>query len=375
MNTDRLRRGAAVAFAAIVAASAAFAGNAPRPAQAADLAATSFTPADSLRILGRDGRFTILLLGSDARPSLSGLRTDAILIASVDPVTGKAAIASIPRDTAYFPLSPLRTGKFSGRINALYSWIKRYYPKRNPGTELRKIIGKALGVEIDAFAMLGFDGYRRSVNNVGGLDVYVAKTLYDPVYSMRRGQHGVRFYRGWNHLVDLRALAYARIRHLEGGDYNRSRRQQQLIAAAVGKVRLRGVDSLASLIAASGGLRKTDLPLAYAPLIFAMVSRANVAQARRVVFQPRTYAYGISSYRIVLKMAAVRAWVRTYFPPAHYLGTWLPPEPAPTPTPTPAPTPTPTPTPEITPTPTPTPTPEITPTPTPTPTPDPTPTP
>ena len=378
MNTDRLRRGAAVAFAAIVAASAVATGPAPKAAKAADLAATS-TPADSLRILGRDGRFTILLLGSDARPGLSGLRTDAILIASVDPVTGKAAIASIPRDTASFPLAPLRAGNFPGKINALYSWIKRYYPRRNPGTELRKIIGKALGIEIDAFALTGFDGFRRLVNNVGGVDVYVPQTLYDPVYSMRRGQRGVHFYRGRNHLADLRGLAYARIRHLAGGDYNRARRQQQLIVAAEQKVEARGVGSLASLLLAGRGLYKTDLPLALAPLIFAIVSQADVAHARRTVFQPRTFAYAISGYRNILRMAVCRAWVRTYFPPIHALNAWLPPEPTPTPTPTPTPDATPTPTPDATPTPTPdttpTPTPDATPTPTPDATPTPTPTP
>ncbi|TMC63194.1 MAG: LytR family transcriptional regulator, partial [Chloroflexi bacterium] len=177
MNYDILRRGAAVALVAILGGAAIVTGPAPQRAQAAAVAAT-FTPADSLRILGRDGRFTLLLLGSDARPGLSGLRTDAILIASVDPKTGKAAIVSIPRDTAYFPLAPLRTGKFAGKINGLYSWIKLHYPRRNPGTQLRLIIGKALGVEIDAYAILGFDGFRKLVNNVGGLQVYIPVKLH-----------------------------------------------------------------------------------------------------------------------------------------------------------------------------------------------------
>ena len=171
------------------------------------------------------------------------------------------------------------------------------------------------------------------------------------------------FYPGTPTLKDLRALAYARIRHLTGGDYNRARRQQQLIQSAVGKVRARGLASLASLLLAGRGLYKTDLPPlgTYGPLLFAIVARADVAHARKTVFQPRTFAYAISGYRNILKMAAVRAWVTTYFPPKYYLGTWLPPEPAPAPTPTPTPTPEPTPTPAPTPKPTPTPTPAPTP--------------
>jgi LCP family protein required for cell wall assembly len=359
MNNDRLRRAAALAFATILAGTAFLGVNAPPPAQAAELTA-SFTPAESLRLLGRDGRFTILLLGSDARPSLSGLRTDAILIASVDPVTGKASIASIPRDTAYFPLAPLRTGKFSGRINALYSWIQRYYPRRNPGTELRKIIGQALGIEIDAYALLGFDGFRRLVNTVGGLDIYLAQKVCDWSYWITATHRGVCFNAGWNRrLKDLRALAFARIRHTPGGDYARSRRQQQLITAATQKVRALGLTSVPTLLAVSVGLKKTDLPLtgSYASLIFEIVSRADIPHAPRVVFKPTTYAYGISSYRIVLRFTPVRAWIKRYAPPIHAYNAWLPPKPTPNPTPTPTPEPTPTPTPAPTPEPTPTPTP------------------
>jgi LCP family protein required for cell wall assembly len=331
---DSLRRAAAMGLAAIIAGAAILTGPAPAPAKAADLAAT-YLPADSLRILGRDGRFTMLLLGSDARTGLTG-RTDAILVASVDPVTGKAAIFSIPRDTANFPLAPLRAGKFPGKINAIYPWIKLHYPRRNPGTELRRIIGRAFGIEIDAFAMISFVGFRRLVNNVAGLDVYVARKVCDPTYSIRRGVVGICFNAGWHRgLRDLRALAFARIRHTPGGDYARSGRQQQLIVAATKKVRDRGVALMQNLISisASSSLRKTDLPLALAPLIFAMVSRANVGQAPRVVFKPSTYAYSISGSRIILKMAAAKLWIRRYFPPIHLGNAWLPPEPTPTPTP------------------------------------------
>jgi LCP family protein required for cell wall assembly len=340
MNTDRLRRGAAVAFAAIVAASTTLTGNAPGPAKAADLTATS-TPAESLRILGGDGRFTILLLGSDARWGITG-RTDAMLVASVDPVTGKAAILSIPRDTAYFPMAPVRAGKFPGKINALYPYLARTY--KTPGYQLRRIIGRAFGIEIDAYAIVTFGGFRKLVNNVGGLDVYVSRKVCDYSYWMTARKRGVCFNAGWNRqLKDLRALAFARIRHTPGGDYARAGRQQQLIVAATKKVRDRGEALVPNLLAVSTGLRKTDLPLALTPLIYQIVSRANVGQAPRVVFKPSTYAYSISGYRNILKMAACKAWIRRYFPPVHWGNAWLPPEPTPTPTPIPTPTPEPTP--------------------------------
>ncbi|MDQ6793779.1 MAG: LCP family protein [Chloroflexota bacterium] len=288
---------------------------------------STYTPADSLRFLGHDGRFTTLLLGSDARFGGLAGRTDAIIVASVDPATGKAAAFSIPRDMVNFPLPGGR--RYTGKINALYLTLARS-PTRsirlNPGLALRKIIGAALGIEIDAYALLGFTGFRRLVNAVGGLDVYVARTFRDPTYSIRSGQHGITFTRGWHHLRDLVALAFARTRHGDN-DYARARRQQQLVAAAVGKVETRGLGPLATLIAASAGVVKTDLQLNYAPLAFAMVGTANLTYAPRTVFGPRTFAISVGGTSNMLKMAACRLWIRQHFPPVHYNGTWLPPTP------------------------------------------------
>ena len=351
-----LTRAAAAAFAGVIAFSALVSGAGPASGSAADTAATrsasgngrltlaaladfasttfttaTFTTDMSRRILGRDGRFTILLLGSDSRPSHPGIRTDTIIVASVDPVTRRAAAVSIPRDTVNFPLSGGRT--YRGKINALYQALG--HTTRSPGTALRKIVGSALGIEIDAYVVVGFDGFRKLVNNVRGLDVYVARSFYDSTYSIRRGHRGFGLTRGWHHLVDLRALAFARTRHADS-DYARARRQQQLIVAAVGKVRSRGLAGLTMLLTASQGLVKTDLPLSYAPLIFAMVSRADVGHAHQTVFGPSAFALSIGGYNNVLRLAACRAWIRRYFPPTHANGAWLPPVP-PTPSPTASP--------------------------------------
>ena len=330
-----LSRGTALAIAGIIAGSAIITGPALEPARAVmDLASGTFTSAQSLRILGRDGRFTILLLGSDARAGGLVGRTDAILVASVDPVSGRAAVFSIPRDTVNFPLSA--RSKYAGKINALYPSLVRKHGVRRAGTVMRAIVGSAMGIEIDAYALIGFTGFRKLVNNIGGVDVYLTRTIRDPKYTIL--VNGVRrlitFRQGWNHLEDLRALAYARIRYVDN-DYARSRRQQQVIVAAIQKVLTRGPERLAGLVAASAGLIKTDLPLVDAPLVYAMVSRANLATAPRVVFGPRTYATALPYSRIVLRLTICKAWIRRYFPPVHPGAAWLPPEPTPTPAPVP----------------------------------------
>ena len=350
-----LWRGAALAFAGILLGSAITPAPAldRRPAAAPDPAGSSaatagsllaglmnlasvtivdpstYTLEDSLRFLGRDGRFTILLLGSDARLGRLAGRTDSMIVASVDPVTRKAAAFSIPRDMVNFPLPGGK--RYTGKINALYLTLAHsptYSIRRNPGLALRRIIGAAFGIEIDAYALLGFTGFRALVNKVGGLDVYVPRRLYDPWYSIRSGVRGIVFPRGLNHLRDLRALAYARIRHVDN-DYARARRQQQLVVSAVGKVQARGLDALGLLIAASSGLVKTDMQLAYAPLAFAIVGRADLAHAPRTVFGPRIFAISVGGTNNMLKLSACRLWIRQYFPQSHFLGKWLPPAPPP----------------------------------------------
>jgi LCP family protein required for cell wall assembly len=358
-----LWRGAALAFAGILLGSAVTAAPAveQRPAatsNAADSSAgtpsllsrlmslasvtivdpSTYTAADSLRFLGHDGRFTTLLLGSDARAGGLAGRTDAIIVASVDPATGKAAAFSIPRDMVNFPLPGGR--RYTGKINALYLTLAHSPTlsiRRNPGAALRRIIGAALGIEIDAYALLGFTGFRKLVNAVGGLDVYVSRAIRDRTYCIYRPTaahpcRGIYFGVGWHHLRDLVALAFARTRHGDN-DYARARRQQQLVAAAVGKVETRGLGPLANLITLSAGLVKSDLQLNYAPLAFAMVATANLRYAPRTVFGPRTFAVSVGGTRNQLKLAACRLWIRQHFPPIHVNGTWLPPAPPPPPAP------------------------------------------
>ncbi len=43
--------------------------------------------------------FYVLILGSDARESDSGSRSDVIMLARVDPSSGSVGLVSIPRDT------------------------------------------------------------------------------------------------------------------------------------------------------------------------------------------------------------------------------------------------------------------------------------
>jgi polyisoprenyl-teichoic acid--peptidoglycan teichoic acid transferase len=295
-----------------------------------ELNPTAMDAAAARRILGKDGRFTVLLLGADARGTGLGGRTDAMMVASVDPLTRKAAIVSIPRDIVQFPISSTR--RYAGKVNALYQSL----PARTRGTTLRGIVGRALGIEIDAYVIVGFTAFKRLVAKVNGLTVTLAKPYYDPYYWVTRRKQGWRWPAGTHRLSATNALIFARSRKGDN-DYGRARRQQQLVISAVGKVRSLGPGVMAALLAAGRGYYKTDLPMADRALIFAMVARADLSHVNRTVFGPSVYATWRYGAGYVLNLTRCKAWIRTYFPKARSYGIWLPP--APTPPSTPAPTP------------------------------------
>jgi LCP family protein required for cell wall assembly len=272
--------------------------------------APTTTPPDPL--LGLDGRFTVLLLGSDYRGSSPGNRTDTIMIVSIVPNDGAVAVVSIPRDTARFPLPD--GSVYEDKINGLYPTTVRKVGLVAAGTELRHIIGTALGVEIDAYALIGMTGLVALIDKIGGVDVHLDGPVNDPYYWTNSGTQGIFFPAGKNHLNGERALIFARTRKGDS-DFQRVRRQQQLVEAAVAKVLRLGVSALPPLVDFARNWIKTDLRFDQAGAIFELGAAADLAHARRAVLGPR-YADPIpGSVNYQLRLDKVRALIADWFAP------------------------------------------------------------
>jgi LCP family protein required for cell wall assembly len=299
----------------------------PDPSAAPTPTSTPVPPgADPL--LGKDGRFTILLLGSDYRPAHPGNRTDAIMVVSLDPVTGDSAAFSIPRDTAGFPLP--RGGVFNGKINGLYQHLLA--TTRDGGAAMKAAVAKAFGIEIDWLAFIGFAGLRNLVDAVGGVNVTLDRAYYDAYYWVNSHQQGWGLPAGTSHLNGTQALIFARSRKGDN-DFERARRQQLLVMAALAKVRTLGLSKLPALLRIAANTVRTDLPRRQAIALFGLVATADLAHAQRTVFGPRSFATGTGGSSFVLKLAVCRAWIKAHFPDVRRNGTW-PPAPKASPTPT-----------------------------------------
>jgi len=178
---------------------------------------------------------TFLLLGSDLRPG-SSYRTDTLVIAIVRPHDGQVALVSIPRDLwVNIPTVGMN------RINTAYQSGEIYrYPGGGPGL-LKDTILANLGLQIDHTAMVDFDGFRRIVDTLGGIDVpvvcsYTDWRLIDPSYNPYNENNWALFTTGQG-LIRMDgdyALWYARSRS-KSNDFDRGRRQQEVLRAIYGQ--------------------------------------------------------------------------------------------------------------------------------------------
>lgn len=158
----------------------------------------------------------LLAIGSDARPHHPVERglADSLHIIGVNPKTGVASLLGIPRDS-YVPIP----GGGTQKINAsLY----------RGGPELVvETVERLSGIDIDAYFLVGFEGFRRVVSEVGGIEMRITEAVSD-FYS------GAHFKAGRTRLDGPEALAFSRNRHdARGGDFGRSLNQGEVMIAAL----------------------------------------------------------------------------------------------------------------------------------------------
>jgi polyisoprenyl-teichoic acid--peptidoglycan teichoic acid transferase len=200
---------------------------------------------------GDKDRVNVLLLGGDGGDGRSGVRTDTVIVASIDTETGATTTFSLPRNLEELPFpedSPLSEvypdGFWAGSeseslLNAVYRNGPAAYPDilgptDNPGADFLKLgVGEALGLTIDYYVLVNLDGFKQLVDSLGGITVNV--NYYVPIGGEPTLKHLPDAYiaPGPNqHMDGARALNYARGR-FGLTDYSRMDRQRCMINAIV----------------------------------------------------------------------------------------------------------------------------------------------
>jgi LCP family protein required for cell wall assembly len=207
------------------------------------------------------GARRVLLVGSDARKgeSVNGARADSLHIVGVDG-HGGGGVLGIARDS-YVNLAS--GGK--GKINSALTF-------GGPNGLLRTVVS-VTGVRLEGYVITGFDGFKRTVDSIGGLPIRV------PV-AVRGAGADVFVKAGPNKLTGREALAYGRQRHtVAGGDFGRSANQGLLILAAGAFTKLVGPARLPAILHGAAPNFTTNLS---AEQILTLAASVYVTSPRKV---------------------------------------------------------------------------------------------
>ncbi len=215
-----------------------------------------------------DKPISIVLLGSDTREETGSLNTDVIIVAVVDPLTKKVTMLSIPRDTR------VKIPGYSGyhKINAVYAngevERRKAEAKGQPVTEtgislVKETFEGILGIPIQHFVKVDFQGFEKVVDELGGVKVNVERSLQ---YDDPTDHTHIRLEPGEQVLNGEQALGYVRHRHDNRGlkyysnDFERNQRQQEVIKSIVDKMMsVEGLASIFDVIDAASQHVRTDL--------------------------------------------------------------------------------------------------------------------
>jgi LCP family protein required for cell wall assembly len=176
-----------------------------------------------------------LIVGSDSREGLTaadeenlatgdvaaagGQRTDTIMVAHLPDNSTKPTLLSLPRDSQVkIP------GHGTNKINAAFSLGG---PKL-----LAQTVEGATGLHIDHYAEIGFGGFAKIVDAIGGVDMCIDKDMNDTVT-------GISIKAGCQSLDGRLALGFVRMRHSDAtprSDLDRVANQRKFIGALVSQI-------------------------------------------------------------------------------------------------------------------------------------------
>jgi len=228
-----------------------------------------FKPLSTISILkdpnsalkSNDGRTNILILGRGGASHEAPDLTDTMILLSIRLKDKHVSSISIPRD--------IWINSMKAKINSAYY----YGDKKQQGGGLilaRDAVFQVTGLPVHYAVMVDFDGFKKAIDLVGGVEVEVKRGFTDEKYPIEDKGQGpastrgelraegqgavvsgqptgvpvyetVKFDAGWQHMDGDTALRFSRSRYSidpeEGSDFARSKRQQQILVALASKIK------------------------------------------------------------------------------------------------------------------------------------------
>jgi LCP family protein required for cell wall assembly len=208
-------------------------------------------------------RINILLLARGGAGNDNPNFTDTILVLSIRPAHGRAALVSLPR-FMWVDIPALVHGGVSGKLYSAFalggerdntSLRSRWRTSTGSGDLAAATVAGVIGEPIDGWVAVGIAAFRSLVDALGGIQVTVPAVLDDPNYPAddERTTRHVHFDPGPQAMGGERALEYARSR-LSTSEADRAARQELVMSALL--ARLRRVHAGPALLPLLGALRQ-----------------------------------------------------------------------------------------------------------------------
>jgi LCP family protein required for cell wall assembly len=301
-------------------------------------------------------RVTVLLAGGDAGPGRFGLRTDVMIVATLDLVADRAVLFSISRELVGFPMPAAwdqlfereeerfwnihrnrdlagtslatdpapevfePTGIWPNRINAIYPYaagtVDAYYPgSPDPAMDaLADTLEIALGIPIPLWVLVDMEGFVDLVDAIGGVEVNSLEPMHVTFSPEREGAEPIviDIDPGRHRLDGRSALAYVRNRS-DSNDLVRTRRQRCMlreVAASADPLTI--LSNFDSITAAVRDHTTTNIPLRLLPDLVEAAGSLDRSSIVTTAFQASARHAPDSNYRglRIVDVDAVRATVQ-----------------------------------------------------------------
>lgn len=168
----------------------------------------------------------IALFGIDSEDGVAG-RSDAIMVATIDPIHNKLKLTSIMRDS-YVNIPDIGMDK----INHAYAF---------GGPQLAiKTINENFGLDITDYMSVNFTSLPVIIDILGGVEINITDEEVPHIPGVNSA--------GTYTLNGDQALSYSRIRYASGGDYVRTERQRTVLNALFNKASTLSVTALPGLL-------------------------------------------------------------------------------------------------------------------------------
>jgi LCP family protein required for cell wall assembly len=254
------------------------------------------------------GRLNILLLGADDGPDRDGVRTDTVIVASIDTVSGDVSLISLPRKLMFMPFPPgtklhdaypdgfgkdglSMQDRLEWMLDAVYKNVPAQHrgivgPSDNEGADILKLtVGEATGLKMDYYIQINLAGFTQLVDALGGITVNINYPIpvggsddaeRPPNYYLKPAQN--------KHLGGYEALWYARGRYkIPNPDDARSARQRCAIHAIAQKATPANLlKSYTDLAAVGKNMIRTDIPQDLLPAFLDLGIKVKSAKVSEV---------------------------------------------------------------------------------------------